>query len=37
MLEWMENEEVLNYCKQNKLDTKILDHIVYWVWKGINS
>lgn len=36
MLEWMENEEVLNYCKDNELDPKILEHIVQWVWKGIN-
>ena len=36
MLDWMEHQEVLNYCKQNKLDPKILEHIAYWVWKGLN-
>jgi len=36
MLEWIEDEEVLNYCKDYELDPKVLDHIAYWVWRGLN-
>ena len=34
--EWMEDPEVLEYMKEKQLDKKLLDHIYYWVWKGLN-
>ena len=36
MQEWLDNKEVLNYVYDYELDPKLLEHIAYWVWKGLN-
>lgn len=35
MQKWLDDQEVLNYCNDFKLDTNVLEHIAQWVWRPI--